>query len=73
MQTFLPYPDLQKSVQCLDYKRLGKQRVEALQILNILRGKPTKSGKSYKGYINHPIVNMWKGMKTHSSYIITYV
>lgn len=35
MQTFLPYPDLLKSVQCLDNKRLGKQRVEAMQILRI--------------------------------------
>jgi len=33
MQTFLPYPDLRDSVACLDNKRLGKQRVEAMQIL----------------------------------------
>ncbi len=26
MQTFLPYPDFTKSAQCLDNKRLGKQR-----------------------------------------------
>ena len=35
MQTFLPYPDFVKSAQCLDYRRLGKQRVEAKQILEI--------------------------------------
>ena len=27
MQTFMPYSDIKKSVECLDYKRLGKQRV----------------------------------------------
>jgi hypothetical protein len=33
MQTFLPYADIGLSIWCLDWKRLGKQRVEALQIL----------------------------------------
>ena len=41
MQTFLPYADFQRSAQVLDYKRLGKQRVEALQIHNIVSGKRT--------------------------------
>jgi hypothetical protein len=36
MQTFLPYPDFQTSAKILDNKRLGKQRVEAKQILEIL-------------------------------------
>lgn len=53
MQTFLPYPDFKKSLQCLDYKRLGKQRVEAFQILKALRD-PTY------GWHNHPAVIMWK-------------
>jgi hypothetical protein len=55
MQTFLPYPDFQKSVQTLDWRRLGKQRVEAMQILNVLLG----SRKN--GWRNHPIVKMWTG------------
>jgi hypothetical protein len=54
MNTFLPYPDFVKSAQCLDYRRLGKQRVEAWQIYLAL----TK--KDY-GWKNHPIVKMWKG------------
>ena len=33
MQTFLPYPDFAESAAVLDSKRLGKQRVEALQVL----------------------------------------
>jgi len=37
MQTFLPYPDFARSAQVLDNKRLGKQRVECLQILNTLK------------------------------------
>jgi len=36
MQTFLAYPDFTKSASVLDNRRLGKQRVECLQILNTL-------------------------------------
>jgi hypothetical protein len=37
MQTFLPYPDFKKSIKALDYRRLGKQRVEAYQIIRTLK------------------------------------
>jgi len=40
MQTFLPYPDFKESASCLDNKRLGKQRVECLQILQTLQIGP---------------------------------
>ncbi len=53
MQTFLPYPDFKKSLQSLDYRRLGKQRVEAYQILRAL--------KFGNGYSKHPAVKMWRG------------
>jgi len=56
MQTFLPYPLFSMSLECLDNKRLSKQRVEAMQIYNVLTGK-TKS----KAWQNHPAVKMWKG------------
>lgn len=56
MQTFLPYPSFEKSMACLDYRRLGKQRVEAYSILRILRGEVGPG--SWK---NHPAVLMWKG------------
>ena len=56
MQTFLPYKHFQSTAECLDYKRLGKQRVEALQIHNIVSGKRTTGG-----WLNHPAVTMWKG------------
>jgi hypothetical protein len=54
MQTFLPYPDFRKSLECLDSRRLGKQRVEAFQILNIILGRTNT-----KGWRNHPAVLMW--------------
>ena len=55
MQTFLPYPDFKDSLQVLDYRRLGKQRVEAYQIINILED-PSPTGS----WINHPAVLMWR-------------
>ncbi|KAL2642854.1 hypothetical protein R1flu_010441 [Riccia fluitans] len=36
LNTFLPYSNFERSIHCLDNKRLGKQRVEAKQILNII-------------------------------------
>ena len=54
MQTFLPYEDFAESAKCLDYRRLGKQRVEAYQILRALTGES-------KGWVNHPATKMWKG------------
>lgn len=60
MQTFLPYPDFRKSLQSLDYRRLGKQRVEAYQIIRII--KAALQSKEYRGgYRNHPAVKMWHG------------
>lgn len=56
MQTFLPYPDFTRSAQCLDMRRLGKQRVEALQIYNALAG-------TSRGWANHPATNMWRGYR----------
>ena len=36
VQTFLPYPDFERTAEVLDDRRLGKQRVEVLQILNAM-------------------------------------
>ena len=58
MQTFLPYPSFRKSASVLDYRRLGKQRVEAKQIYDILTAD-WRNPK--KGWANHPAVLMWKG------------
>jgi hypothetical protein len=56
VQTFLPYPDFRRSAQVLDRARLGKQRLEAYQLLRILRGEAQG-----KGWANHPALRMWKG------------
>lgn len=53
MQTFLPLPSYDRSASVLDDKRLGKQRVEDLQILNAILD-PTY------GWQHHPAVNMWR-------------
>jgi len=55
MQTFLPYSNFDVSAQCLDYRRLGKQRVEAWQILQAIRLNT--------GWRHHPIVKMWKNFE----------
>ena len=54
MQTFLPYEDFEETAKVLDYRRLGKQRVETKQILMTLIGQST-------GWKNHPAVRMWRG------------
>ncbi|MFE0451720.1 MSMEG_6728 family protein [Streptomyces sp. NPDC058914] len=54
MQTFLPYPDFVASAAVLDPRRLGKQRVETLQVLRGL----TVAGY---GWRHHPAVRMWSG------------
>jgi hypothetical protein len=54
MQTFLPYADFAESARCLDTKRLGKQRVEVLQILNAIQD-PNR-----RGWQNHPCTRMWR-------------
>lgn len=56
MQTFLPLPSFKASAQALDYRRLGKQRVEAMQLLNVLTGATAKVG-----WRNHPAARMWRG------------
>lgn len=58
MQTFLPYPSFRKSAHCLDCRRLGKQRLEAVQILTLLRNPVRRQHSRYR---NHPAIRMWEG------------
>ncbi|MFN2503550.1 MAG: MSMEG_6728 family protein [Acidimicrobiales bacterium] len=53
MQTFLPYADFDACARSLDGRRLGKQRVEVLQVLRAI----TIPGY---GWRHHPAVNMWR-------------
>jgi hypothetical protein len=54
MQTFLPYADFERTARVLDLKRLGKQRVECIQVVRGLT-------RSNYGWRHHPAVRMWKG------------
>jgi hypothetical protein len=54
MQTFLPYRSFEESARALDAKRLGKQRVETIQVLRAL----TVPGY---GWRRHPAAAMWAG------------
>lgn len=54
MQTFVPVADFEESARLLDSPRLGKQRVETLQILRALELPDY-------GWASHPAVAMWRG------------
>lgn len=53
MQTFLPYADFKRSAEVLDYRRLGKQRVETWQLIRAINGET-------RGWRNHPAAVMWR-------------
>lgn len=54
MQTFLPFADFTQSARVLDYRRLGKQRVETKQLILALT-------QPKYGWKNHPAAKMWAG------------
>jgi hypothetical protein len=54
VQTFLPFADFVESARVLDQARLGKQRVEALQVLRAI------VLPDY-GWQTHPAMQMWRG------------
>lgn len=70
-QTFLPYPDFEKTARALDYKRLGKMRVESRQIMTALiylknndLYKIDKRGRRRKrGWLYHTATQMWVGFE----------
>lgn len=53
MITFLPLPDFAETASVLDTKRLGKQRVEAVMILETLAGLDDR-------FAHAPVVGMWR-------------
>jgi len=57
MQIFLPFANFRKSLECLDNKRLGKQRVEAFQVYMLL----TRDAASNSHWLRHPVLKMWRG------------
>lgn len=63
MQTFLPYPDMRRSLECLDNVRLNKQVVETFQCINAnIQGPPIRVNRkvvSGSSWYNHPVAKMW--------------
>lgn len=56
VNTFIPFSNFDHCAAVLDNRRLGKQRVEAAQILACLA-----SSSPTRGWRNHPAVLMWTG------------
>lgn len=85
MQTFLPLPDFRASLETLDRGRLGKQRLETLQLVEVVIGgrvSPRTDGgfdvvpyveDDYRRFVrarrNHPACRMWDG---HLEALATY-
>jgi len=65
---------MRKSLQTLDNKRLGKQRVETYQIISAITRRPKLDGTPYKGWLNHPCTVMWRdyvpALKLYMNYAI---
>lgn len=57
MQTFVPHDSFTESARILDMRRLGKQRVETLQIIQALI---PVTGRKNHGWRNHPATKMWQ-------------
>lgn len=77
VNTFLPYPDVVKCAKVLDYRRLGKQRLEAWKIIAILEQFPVYD-PPITGRIpwrHHPATRMWEGcvdaLKLYYNAIVT--
>jgi hypothetical protein len=56
VNTFVTSADVTECARSLDYRRLGKQRVEAYQLHLALTGQR-------KGWRNHPAAVMWDGFE----------
>ena len=54
VNTFVTHPSVIECARALDYRRLGKQRVEAYQLWRAITGVT-------KGWRNHPAAKMWEG------------
>lgn len=65
MQTFMPFRSYPRSAKTLDNLRLGKQIIEAGQIMRAIEHGPLN------GWSNHPAVIQWRGYKG-SLLIYTY-
>jgi len=63
MQTFLPYENFEESARALDDRRLGKQRVEAKQIIDIIREKRRRQNDHANACAWNPKTPTWEVWK----------
>jgi len=63
MNTFMPYSDFLSSVKCLDNKRLGKQRLECYQMIQLFLDENKTAWR------RHPAFVMWHG---HPESLVAY-
>ena len=75
MQTFVPLPDFGLCAEVLDYRRLGKQRLECQQILSALLSlRVHESGLSAPtGWTRHPATLMWRGYESALGVYMTFM
>ncbi len=59
MQVFRPYIDHRRSAGFLDNLRLGKQRIEAKQVILAILRKLGALKDGRRGWLNHPVVLMY--------------
>jgi hypothetical protein len=62
---FIIKPDLLETAKILDDKRLGKQRVEAKQLIDILEELDATGIITKKGWVKHPALKSWIGYTNH--------
>lgn len=62
---FVPYPNIYYSAHCLDKQRLGKQRVEAKQLIDLLEEYDRTGMIPSKGWSSHPAFRSWIGFTNH--------
>lgn len=74
MQTFVPSTDFGTCVRVLDYRRLGKQRVECGQILSALASLALheEGPGAPKGWTRHPATLMWRGYESALGVYMTF-
>lgn len=69
VNTFILLNDIRAIAKLLDYKRLGKQRVEAQQMLESI----LSTSSSKKGFANHPVVKMWNDHPMALAHYLNYM
>lgn len=72
MQTFITNTQSFTTIaKQLDNKRLHKQTLEGWQCLLAMTGlAPDNSDRAARGWINHPVVRMWRG---HETVLVAYL